>query len=83
MTVTFSLALETSGCEGGLKVAAEAGGIEGLDGGRDDAVEEGVAGRTGGLDGAGDFRDRKGEIDDLCDLELEVPENIAGRVGGT
>lgn len=73
MTETFSLALETSGGAGGLKLEAEAGEAEALDGGRD----EGVEGRTGGLDGgAGDFRDRNGEIEDLW-WDLEAPENIS------
>lgn len=85
MTVTFSLDLETLGGDGGLGLAEEEGGDrEGLDGvGRDDVVEEeGVAGRddaVGGFVDPAGFRERKGEMEDLCDLELEVPpENIAG-----
>lgn len=66
--MTFSLDLETSGGDGrdgGFGLAEEkAGDREGLD----VVEEEGVAGRgegVGGLVGPEDFRERKGEMEDL------------------
>ena len=79
MTVTFSLPLLTSGrsrdCVDGLT-----GVTDNLEGGLEEAVE-GVVGRPVDLDGteggAGDFRDRKGEmlVEDLWDLE-EAPDIV-------
>lgn len=72
--MTFSLDLETSdgdGRDGRFGLAEEeAGDREGLEVGcREDFVEEeGVAGRgetVGGLVGPEDFRERKGEMEDL------------------
>lgn len=60
----------------GLGLAEDTGETESLGGvGLDDVVEEGVVGRPAGLtmggEGAGDFRDRNGEIVEvLWDLEL-------------
>lgn len=88
MTVTFSLALATSGRStawiGELGLADVAGEADSLDGGLDDVVEEGVEGRIPadledvGGDGAGDFRERKGEMaeEDRCDLELVPAPNM-------
>ena len=79
VTVTFSLALLTSG-RSRDGVDGPTGETDNLEGGLEDAVE-GVVGRPldlGGAEGgAGDFRDRKGEmlVEDLCDLE-EAPDIV-------
>lgn len=75
MTVTFSLALFTSGWSRvrvgglGLGLGEVVGGTESFDGRLDDEVDEGVTGRPAGLValscGAGGFRDRKGEMEDV------------------
>lgn len=88
MTVTFSLAFMTSrrssaGVEGlGVQLAVVTGETENLDGGLEDAVEEGVVGRPFGLeagDSAGDFRERNGEmVEGLWDLEMLVDDAIYG-----
>lgn len=88
MTVTFSLALLTSGRSRvrvgglGLGLCEVVGETESFDGRLDDVVEEGVTGRPAGLValscGAGGFRDRKGEMEDvdLWDL-VELLADIA------
>jgi hypothetical protein len=75
VTVTFSLALFTSGWSRvrvgglGLGLGEVVGGTESFDGRLDDEVDEGVTGRPAGLValscGAGGFRDRKGEMEDV------------------
>jgi hypothetical protein len=88
VTVTFSLALFTSGRSRvrigglGLGLCEVVGETESVDGRLDDVVEEGVTGRPAGLValscGAGGFRDRKGEMEDvdLWDL-VELLADIA------
>ncbi|PKI57531.1 hypothetical protein CRG98_022182 [Punica granatum] len=67
-------------------VGAVAGEDEEREEGWEEEAEEGVTGRfDAGGGGAGDFRDRNGEIveaEDLCDLELE-PNIAGGRDGQT
>jgi hypothetical protein len=88
VTVTFSLALFTSGRSRvrvgglGLGLCEVVGETESFDGRLDDVVQEGVTGRPAGLValscGAGGFRDRKGEMEDvdLWDL-VELLADIA------
>lgn len=53
-----------------------AGDEESLEGGRDDVVDEGVTGRPAALEdeggGTGDLRERNGEMEDRCDLLLDI-----------
>lgn len=86
MTITFSLDLLVSSRSRGrvvglgLWLTDVAGEADSLEGGRDDVVEDGVAGRPVGFAGgggwAGDLRERKGEMEDLRGpLEADILED--------
>lgn len=68
----------------GLWLTDVAGEAESLEGGRDDVVEDGVAGRPVGFAGGGcwacDLRERKGEMEDLRGpLEADISEEGEGK----
>lgn len=74
---------------GGLGLVGVTGEADSLDGGLDDVVEEDVVGRSpadledvdSDGDGAGDFRERKGEVVEEDRWDLELPPAVVPNMG--